>query len=73
MCYTFSGQPIQYVVSIIEQCYGVQFDQSDINSLPDDGFTGTLPADDISVVLDALEEVYGVKFTIKGRKIILSD
>lgn len=68
----FDSKPIEEVVSVIEQCYGVEFDKYDIKSLPTDGFTGTLPSDDLAVVLDVLEDVYGVKFTLKERKIVLS-
>lgn len=68
----FSDQPIAEVVKTVEQYYGVEFDKKDISGLPDDGFTGTLPGDDITVVLDVLEDVYNVKFTLKDRKIVLA-
>lgn len=68
----FSDQPIAEVVKTVEQYYGVEFDKEDISRLPDDGFTGTLPGDDIAVVLDVLEDVYNVKFTLRDRKIVIA-
>lgn len=67
----FSNEPLANVLRTIERCYGVEFEKSDLPLMPKDGFTGTLPSDDISMVLDALEDVYEKKFSIKGRKITL--
>lgn len=68
----FSGVPLEEVVLAIEMRYGVEFDRNALRALPGDGFTGTLPADDLSTALGIIEDVYGIAFTISGRQIIIN-
>lgn len=66
----FRNEPLSNVLLTIERTYGVEFDRATLSGALDDGFTGTLPSDDISTVLDVLEDIYDVKFTLEGRKIV---
>ncbi len=65
----FNDTPFTTVISEIETRYGVSFNKSTMSSMLDDRFTGTLPGDDISTVLDILEDVYDVEFTLDRRMI----
>ena len=65
----FTNEPLEDVISKIEISYGVDFDTQSIARFSKDRFTGTVPLDDISTVIDVLEEVYDVKFTVKDKKI----
>lgn len=65
----FTNEPLKDVIKKIEISYGVDFDNQSIAHLSNDRFTGTVPLDDMSTVIDILEDVYEVKFTIKDKKI----
>ncbi|MCM1452203.1 MAG: FecR domain-containing protein [Clostridium sp.] len=67
----FSNAQLCEVALEIEKTYGVNFDHAALESLPNDGFTGVLPSDDLSTALDILEDVYGVCFSLNGRQIVL--
>lgn len=67
----FRNEPLENVIRTIEMQYGVRFDTSGLGIMANDRFTGTLPADDLSTLLDILEEVYEIKFTINGRTLTL--
>lgn len=69
---SFRNASVEELVSAIEMHYGVEFDDGVVAKLPDDGFTGILPTDNISTVFDVLEDVYDISFTLKGRKIIVN-
>lgn len=65
----FTNEPLEDVIKKIEISYGVDFDTQSIARFSKDRFTGTVPLDDISMVIDVLENVYDVKFKIKDKKI----
>ncbi len=65
----FTNEPLEDVVNKLEISYAVDFDRDAISHLSKDRFTGTVPMDDLSTVIDVLEDVYEVKFTVKDKKI----
>lgn len=65
----FTNEPLEDVVNKLEISYAVEFDRDAISHLSKDRFTGTVPMDDLSTVIDVLEDVYEVKFTVKDKKI----
>lgn len=69
---SFRNASVEELVSAIEMHYGVEFDDGVFTKLPDDGFTGILPTDNISTVFDVLEDVYDISFTLQGRKIVVN-
>lgn len=60
----FRETPLKEVLQTIEDYYGVHVENTD-STLYDRKFSGTLPNNDLNIILQALTNVYGSKFTIQ--------
>lgn len=58
----FENTPLPIVIQSIEEYYGIAIDSPD-SSLLQRKFTGTLPNDNLDVILQALSNIYEEKFT----------
>ncbi len=64
----FNNEPLEEVINKIEISYGVDFDTQNYSHFSKDRFTGTVPMDDLSKVIDIIEDVYEIKLTVKNKK-----
>ncbi len=66
----FEGTPLSEVTKIIQDYYGVRMIVSD-SSLAARRFTGTLPNNDLDVILLALRTSYNISIVKEGDHILL--
>ena len=67
---TFENHTVEEVIAVIENNFGVSIQVTDSSMLKEE-ITGTLPSNDIKVVLAGLSKTFGLNMTRDGDKVLI--
>lgn len=68
----FNGESLAQVAKRLKEIFGYEVEFAN-GQMPDYKFKGTVPSNDLDVLLDVLKNAYGIEIEKKGRKLIFQN